>query len=49
MSCPLYNDFTRECVEKFPEIVSIGTYDYCSSDGYKTCPFYKIIVEKSPY
>ena len=49
MSCPLYNDFTRECAEKFEEIVTIGTYDYCSSDGYEMCPFYKIIVENSPH
>jgi hypothetical protein len=49
MSCPLFVDFTRECIHKFPEIVAIGTYGYCSSDGYKMCPFYKIIVEKSPH
>jgi len=49
MPCPLFIDFTRECIHKFPDIASIGTYDYCSSDSYKLCPLYKMIVEKSPH
>jgi len=49
MSCPLYINFTKHCIQKLPEIVEIGTYDYCFSDGYKMCPFNKIIAEKSPY
>jgi len=49
MSCPLYENFARHCIQKFPKIVTIGTYDYCSSDHYKICPFYRIIVKKSPH
>jgi len=49
MSCPLFKNSTRHCIEKFSEIISIGTFEYCTTDGYKVCPFYKIIVEKSPH
>ena len=46
MSCPLFVDFTRECVGKFPELVYITTYDICESNRYdKDCPLYLIIVE----
>lgn len=24
-------------------------YDFCNSDDYEICPFYKIIIEKRPY
>jgi len=48
MDCPLFKNSTRHCIHKFSEIVSIGTFEYCNSDGHKMCPFYKIIVEKSP-
>ena len=49
MNCPLFKNSTRHCIEKFSEIVSIGTFEYCTTDGHKMCPFYRIIVEKSPY
>jgi len=45
MSCPLYNDFTRECAEKFEEVINISNFDICNSDSYKHCPFYKILNE----
>jgi len=44
MSCPMYIDFTRECIKKFKSILNIGNYDICgSNDGYKDCIFYKTI------
>jgi len=47
MSCPLYEDFTRMCVTEFKELVNVYNYDFCDSeDGYKTCPFYRIINKK---
>ncbi len=49
MTCSLYKDFTRGCIEKFPKIMSSVTFDFCDSDNYKICPFYKIIIEKRPY
>ena len=48
MTCPLYKDYTRGCIVEFPKLLSSVTYDFCDSDGYKICPFYKIIVEKKP-
>jgi len=45
MSCPMYIDLTRECVDKFEEIVNICNFDVCDSDRYKECPFYRNIHE----
>ena len=45
MSCPIYEDSTRECIEKFEEIVNISNFDVCDSDRYKLCPFYRNIHE----
>jgi len=45
MSCPMYKDFTRECIEKFEEIINISNLDVCESDRYKECPFYRILNE----
>lgn len=47
MSCPLFVDFTRECLEKYPEIINISSYDICQSNTHdKLCPLYMILVEK---
>jgi hypothetical protein len=44
MSCPLYKDFTRGCVTEFSDLVNAADFNYCDSgEGYKTCPFYRII------
>jgi len=44
MSCPLYEDFTRGCITEFKDLVNAANFDFCDlSDGYKTCPFYRII------
>ena len=45
MSCPMYKDFTRECIEKFEEIINISNLNVCESDRYKECPFYRIFNE----
>ena len=45
MSCPMYKDFTRECIEKFEEIITISNIDVCESDRYKECPFYRFLNE----
>jgi hypothetical protein len=45
MACPLYRDFTRECVEKI-ESLPADTMGYCESGKYKDCPFYRIITRK---
>jgi len=45
MSCPMYKDFTRECAEKFKEVINISNFNVCNSDRYKECPFYRIFNE----
>ena len=46
MSCPLYKDFTRECIKDMKELEQINSFDFCESDGYEDCPTYKIITGK---
>jgi hypothetical protein len=43
MTCPLFIDFTRECVSKFPTLVNLASYNICESDNYDNCPFYQAI------
>ena len=45
MNCPMYKDFTRECAEKFEEVIHISNFDICDSDRYKECPFFRILNE----
>lgn len=45
MHCPLYIDFTRECIKEV-EIMPNNTLLYCTTDKYKDCPFYKIIKKE---
>ncbi len=40
MSCPLYEDYTRNCIKKFKEIVNITSFKICDSENYKECLFY---------
>ncbi len=48
MSCPLYNDYTRECIQHFKEVVKIINFDFCESDKNLQCPFYRIINKIEP-
>jgi hypothetical protein len=41
----LYNDLTRECAEKFEDVINISNFDVCDSDRFKECPFYRILNE----
>jgi hypothetical protein len=43
MVCPLYVDFTRNCIEKFPDFLVFPTFDLCQSDDYKGCLAYLIL------
>jgi hypothetical protein len=47
MGCPLYVDFTRECISKFPDFLVFPTFDLCKSDDYKECLAYLIV--SSPF
>ncbi len=39
MGCPLFVDYTRECVEDIRTLPP-DTYNYCQSKDYQKCPFY---------
>ena len=47
MGCPLYKDFTRSCVEKFPMLTKVASYEICESDQYADCQIYMICT--SPF
>lgn len=50
MICPMFVDYTRECVEELNEIIEIGDFDICQSNEYEEdCPFYKSIYKKEYY
>jgi hypothetical protein len=49
MVCPLYIDYTRECISEikvYPKNINQGILNFCSSKKYLDCPFYKILVVK---
>jgi hypothetical protein len=49
MTCPLYEDYTRGCINEFSDVIHIANFDLCESDRYTTdCPFYKYIIESKP-
>jgi len=42
MACPKFIDNTRECIKEiyfFPA----STFDFCTTEAYKRCPFYLIL------
>ncbi len=41
MVCPLYIDFTRMCIKKFPAVVMFSTFQPCKSEQYADCPIYQ--------
>lgn len=46
MSCPMFKDYTRECISKFKEISKVSSYDLCDSENYEECPAYQIEFKK---
>ncbi len=49
MNCPLYKDYTRECLgetEVHPTNITKIILDFCSSNKHKECPFYKMLIVK---
>ena len=45
VSCPMYNDLTRECAENFEEVINISNFEFCDSDRYEKCPFFRFLNE----
>ena len=49
MTCPLFNDFTRDCLNIFPTLISSGSLTLCNSEEYEEkCVFFRIITQKEP-
>lgn len=48
MGCPMYKDFTRECITRFGGIIHFSSFDICEADGYRDCPFYRVINKIEP-
>ena len=42
MNCPMFIDYTRECLKGIGFLPS-NTLDYCQTDKYKECPFFKTL------
>ena len=46
MTCPMFKDYTRTCIESFKEISKITSYNLCESDKFEECPAYQIEYKK---
>ena len=44
MSCPLYEDYTRTCINQFKALVNFSDFEFCDSEEYKDCIFYNSIT-----
>lgn len=42
MACPLFVDFTRLCLKKFPVLVKFTDFQTCESEQYIDCPVYQV-------
>jgi hypothetical protein len=40
MACPHYSDFTRTCIQYFPEVKEYSSFSVCESEGYHDCLAY---------
>ena len=43
MTCPLYIDYTRECIRKYKRVIQVPSFDICQNNLYAECPIYNII------
>lgn len=46
MSCPLFEEHTRGCIEEFPDLVACSNFDVCESKEYQKCPLYIFVNSK---
>jgi hypothetical protein len=46
MSCPLFEDYTRGCIESFPDFVTFSNLGVCESNEYKKCPLYIVVKSR---
>lgn len=43
MSCPNYQDYTRNCVKEYPTLVRYESFMKCESEDHQRCIFYHIL------
>ena len=43
MSCPYYQDFTRECLKDYPTLIKYHNIIQCDSNDYPICIFYNAL------
>ncbi|MFH2138658.1 MAG: hypothetical protein ABII88_09135 [Candidatus Omnitrophota bacterium] len=43
MNCPMFVDYTRNCLSYARNIAEINTHPFCSQGKYADCPFYRLI------
>jgi hypothetical protein len=43
MSCPYYIDYTRMCVQFFPQVMERSNFSTCDSEDYHDCLAYRVI------
>ncbi len=46
MTCPFFEDFTRECVKQYKRVIQVPAFDVCEMGDYVECPIYNIITDK---
>jgi len=49
MGCPLFVDYSRECIVKieiYPSQITHKILNLCTTGDYKECPFYRILYRK---
>lgn len=42
-NCPLFVDFTRECIQKIGYMPNDSMFKFCSSSSYVKCPLYRAL------
>jgi hypothetical protein len=43
MGCPYYKDYTRMCIQFFPQVIQHSGFSVCESDKYQSCLAYHIL------
>jgi hypothetical protein len=46
--CPMFSDYVRECMKHFSIVPEVNTVEFCTTEKYTDCPFYKSINKLCP-
>ena len=44
--CPLFVDYTRNCLTQYRSLFQTTTLNICESEDYQVCPLYQILIKK---